>query len=229
MKKVLKFILLLIGIVFGLLLIVRFTKVFQYYKAPTIANEPSIELNSGMLGTKFITPERLDFIWFMGETPFGRQLNVYRLCGLPGDIVEIKNGVLFVNNENIDKDLKLSHNYILTQNEFENIRSLLHVRKDFIIKLSADSLSVPLADDFAKENNLQGKRQVCLQSFKDPAINKVFNKDWNSDNFGPVKVPDDAYFVLGDNRHNASDSRYKGFIDRSDFSSTVFWREEQAY
>jgi signal peptidase I len=36
------------------------------------------------------------------------------------------------------------------------------------------------------------------------------------DNWGPLVVPGDKYFVLGDNRDNSEDSRYWGFIGRRD-------------
>lgn len=43
----------------------------------------------------------------------------------------------------------------------------------------------------------------------------------NTDDFTSDKVPSDMYFVLGDNRSNSLDSRYIGFVSKSDIEGVV--------
>ena len=49
------------------------------------------------------------------------------------------------------------------------------------------------------------------------------------ENYGPKTVPEDRYFVMGDNRDNSQDSRYWGFLPRSYVKGralVIYWSYE---
>lgn len=56
-----------------------------------------------------------------------------------------------------------------------------------------------------------------------------FSFESRRDNFGPVVIPDDSYFMMGDNRDDSADSRYFGFLPENLIVGrplVIFWSYE---
>jgi signal peptidase I len=89
-----------------------------------------------------------------------------------------------------------------------------------VLPISNDTSTISLSVRDLDKYHLHLKRFIIKKGVAPSELAEEF-KAYTPDNLGPVKVPDNSYFLLGDNRHNALDSRYTGFIKAQDVVSTV--------
>jgi signal peptidase I len=214
-------------VVIGVLYILaRVTNAICYFKIPSISNYPTLKKGSHFFASNLIAPKRVDLICYYADTPeSGRQQWAHRLCGIEGDTIEIINGRLFVNNQDADAKLSLAHQYIFPAVEFEKTESpeIDNYADEFVQYTNhGDSIITYLSDDEVKLKSISAVQKILPKEDRNEFIYKQYSHAWNKDNFGPVVVPKEKYFVMGDNRDYSYDSRYIGFIDKANYIATVF-------
>ncbi|MBW1644094.1 MAG: signal peptidase I [Deltaproteobacteria bacterium] len=93
-------------------------------------------------------------------------------------------------------------------------------KKDFIkrvIGIPGDVIEIRDKQIFINGKNFGDK---VYESYKDP--DKIPAESSHRDNYGPVTVPLESLFVMGDNRDNSHDSRFWGFVPLEDVKGKAF-------
>ncbi|AOW15946.1 signal peptidase I [Polaribacter vadi] len=193
------------------------------YNNPTISNSPNLPEGSRSIGTNTITPKNGDFVCYNFNDEYsGKHIRVHRLVGLEGDTIQIKKGVVFLNGKNFDKDLNLTHFYkTAKENLIQLKKSEVDLSSIIIEQIDNDTIKLLLEDSFIKELSFEIHRFISDEDFINQEMKAIYNKPWNEDNFGPIIIPKNKIFVLGDNRDYTVDSRTIGLINADEIVSVL--------
>ena len=202
--------------------------IYQPFKIPSGSMQPGLEIGDYLFVEKFAygynnsslsfmlnrmklfnksfffnNPQRGDVIVFL--LPTDRSLHyIKRLIGLPGDKIQIKEGILYINsiavkNEYISQKIAMSNTYSIPND----------------IKVFKEVLPNGVSYRIYKNRN----KQMMFYNF-----------DYN--NTPLYKVPQNHYFFMGDNRGNSIDSRFLnsvGYVHQSNIvgkAKLLFWTSD---
>jgi signal peptidase I len=196
--------------------ILRITGMLQFYTVPTGSNEPTIPTGSYIFASNLVAPKRGDFICYKYRSPGARpDIWTKRLCGMPGDTLQIKEGVLYINGKNADEGRNLKFTYKISR----NVYGLKLPPEDYLASWDLhDSMLVRL--DVERAKRLHGEMQLNSMG-SEPLGYSKYDQTWTVDFFGPYVVPQGHYFVMGDSRHNSMDSRFTGPVAQEDVVGVV--------
>lgn len=188
-------------------LLVFWTTIFGHYKIPSESMQPTLEVGDHLYVAKYAygysrhslplglhhiplpegrifssLPERGDVVVF--RHPYQKIVMIKRVIGLPGDIIRMKEGRLYVNNVRVERK------------EIDQRQYTTYERKELVdVKVYEEQfegeddphLIYERGDGFYYQN---GSKYTLL-----------------NDHTKPLSVPDNHVFFMGDNRDGSLDSR----------------------
>ncbi len=215
-----------IGLLFGLvvfaLIVGRVTGHLQFFSIPTPGNEPTILSGGHLFASDLLKIERGRFVCYHQTDPrYERAIWVQRAMALAGDTLHIRNGRVFVNGKDADSCLTLNHAYAAPLAMRTRLMHEGVLRdSDFTPPFHNDSIIVQMTGSQAREHGLQ--HRIRRQELDTMVIAMWGREARTLDDLGPVIVPQDRLFLIGDNRDMSIDSRFIGTVHRSNVIGVVF-------
>lgn len=128
-------------------------------------------LGTGVRIPGYSTPKRGDVLVF--DPPHEETLKlIKRLIGMPGDTLEMKDRVLYLNGNPMDEP------YVIHSDLHDETHPWMEWQRDHVMPGMDTGTYAPTRDTW-----------------------------------GPLVIPEDRYFMLGDNREKSLDSRYWGLLE----------------
>ena len=147
----------------SILALIIVTFIVQTFGIPTGSMIPTLNIGNHLMVNKFIyyfkKPERGDIIVFVYPVNPKKDF-IKRLVGLPGETIQIKDGSVFINGEELRSPQTIAERYYYNEGMYGE---------------------------------------------------------------GLIKIPDNTYFVMGDNTKNSKDSRFWGFVPKKNLLGKAFF------
>lgn len=182
-------------LVLGLMLTVL--SIYQLNKVDGHSMDPTLSDKSYLIVNKYAKLNRFDVVVAKELDSEGKPYSVVkRIIGMPGDVIEYKNDVLYVNGTETDEPYIKQYLDAWKENRLEK--------------------------EYSYDSNLQTKALLSLGFTTQDR--DLITKELNSDpsNFR-VEVPFTGYFLIGDNRIVSKDSREVGAFPRENIVGKVIW------